>query len=185
VIVVITGCFHVYRGAPFDGVVFLAVGAGLVLAETRAPTPIVAGRGEPTDRTATIIAFVLLSLVLTTAPRYGGIDVVLVGVLGVTALVVAATRSDREPPPRRGAAWPYAVAGLIAALNELTSYFLQTSPANDWAHPAFSDLMDPLFNVPLGRGVFVLVWLGAGVGLLRLMPARDPRSEPRTAKDAP
>jgi hypothetical protein len=185
VIVVITGCFHVYRGAPFDGVVFLATGAGLALAETRSPAPIVAVRAEPLDRRATIIAVILLTLVLTAAPRYGGIDVVVVGVLGVAALVVAATRGDVEPPPRRGAAWPYAVAGLIAALNELTSYFLQTSPLNDRAHPAFSDLMDPIFNVPIGRAVLVLVWLGAGWGLLHLMPARATRSEPRTAEDAP
>jgi hypothetical protein len=185
VIVLITGCFHIYRGAPFDGVVFLATGAGLALAETRSPAPIVAGRGERLERTTTIIAVVLLALVLTAAPRYGGIDVVVVGVLGVAGLVVAATRGDVEPPARLGAAWPYAVAGLIAALNELTSYFLQTSPVNDRAHPAFSDLMDPIFNVPVGRAVFVLVWLGAGWGLLHLMPARATRSEPRTAEDAP
>jgi hypothetical protein len=66
------------------------------------------------------------------------------------------------------------VVGLVAALNELTAYLLETSPAADWRHPAVSDLMDPLFAWLPTRGLLVLAWLAGGLWLWRLLPSRVP-----------
>ncbi|MFZ2013297.1 MAG: hypothetical protein WAV00_05695 [Nocardioides sp.] len=171
-IVFITGCFHVYRGAPVDGVIFLAVAAWLVLAETRAPAPMVQALRVNGSRRQVVLTVLPVTTVLAVAPRYGDVDVLVVGGIGLSAVVVAATRGDVVPPPRRGQAWPYAAVGLAAALNELTAYLLQTSPAANWRHPAFSDIMNPAFGWSPTRGVLVLLWLAGGAWLLRAMPQR-------------
>jgi hypothetical protein len=178
VILVVTGCFHVYRGAPLDGVVFLGVGGWLAVTESRSPAPSVGSLGPPLSRRPASFGLVVITAVLTVAPRYGLLDVLVVGLLGGVAVVLAATRGDLTPPVRRGAAWPYAVVGLVAALNELTAYLLETSPLADWRHPAFSDLMDPVFAWPPTRGLLVLAWLTGGLWLLRLLPARAPATSP-------
>lgn len=170
VILFITGCFHLYRGAPVDGVVFLAVAAWLAYAETRGPAPTVEELGTTGWRRQVVLMGLLATAVLAVAPRYGDADVLVVGTVGFSAVVVAATRGDVVPQPRRGHAWPYAVVGLVAALNELTAYLLQTSPAADWRHPAFSDVMNPAFEWPPTRTVLVLLWLAGGVWLLGAMP---------------
>ena len=178
VILFITGCFHVYRGAPLDGVVFLGVGGWLAVTEARSPAPSVDCFMAPQSHRRASWGLVVIAGVLALAPRYGLLDVLVVGLLGGGAVLLAATRGDATPPVRRGAAWPYAVIGLVAALNELTAYLLQTSPAADWRHPAFSDLMDPVFDWPPTRGLQVLAWLAGGIWLLRLLPARAPRTSP-------
>jgi hypothetical protein len=178
IILLITGCFHVYRGAPVDGVVFLAVAGWLAIAESRAPAPRVDSLTAPVPRRAALWALVLLTAVLTVAPRYGDVDVLVVGLVGVVSLVLAASRGDAVPPVRRGAAWPYAAVGLVAALNELTAYLLETSPAANWRHPAFSDLMDPVLAWPPARGLLVLAWLSGGLWLLQLLPARAAETAP-------
>lgn len=180
VILGITGLFHFYRGAPVDGVVFLGVCCWLAVTETRAPALVVDELDHPWPRRSGVWTLVLLTAVLTIAPRYGRVDALVVGLLGIAAVVVAATRGDAAVPVRRGPAWPYAVVGLVAALNELTAYLLQTSPAADWRHPAFSDVMDPVFAWPPSRALLVLIWLAVGLWLLRTMPARAPRTSPET-----
>ncbi|MGA8247868.1 MAG: hypothetical protein WB797_13275 [Nocardioides sp.] len=175
VIVVITGWFHLYRGAPVDGVVFLGVGCWLAVTEARAPAPVVDELAVAGPRRSSVRTLVAVAGVLTLAPRYGSVDVMVVGLLGIAAVLLAATRGDVAPPVRRGPAWPYAVVGLVAALNELTAYLLETSPAADWRHPAFSDVMNPVFAWAPTRGLLVLVWLAGGLWLLHAMPARAPR----------
>lgn len=178
VILVVTGCFHVYRGAPLDGAVFLAVGGWLAVAELRSPAAELDSLMPLPPRRRATWGLVLVAALLAGAPRYGTVDVLVVGVLGAGAVVLAATRADVTPPPRRGAAWPYALVGLVAALNELTAYLLETSSAADWRHPALSDVLDPVFASAPTRGLLVLGWLGGGLWLLRLMPARSPRTAP-------
>jgi hypothetical protein len=159
-----------------DGVVFLGVGAWLAIWESRSPAPRVDSLGEPPPRRQTAWAVALVCGVLVVAPRYGLLDVLVASVVGCGAVALAATRGDVTPPARRGRAWPYVVVGLVAALNELTAYLLETSPAANWRHPAFSDIVDPAFAWPPTRGLLVLAWLWAGLWLFRLMPARAPQT---------
>ncbi|GAB7005055.1 hypothetical protein JCM18899A_25280 [Nocardioides sp. AN3] len=179
VILLITGCFHLYRGAPVDGIAFLGVGGWLMAAEARWPALEVDSLVAPPPRRSAASALLVATAVLAVAPRYGVIDTAVLGLLGLGAVVLAATREDAPLPPRRGHAWPYAAVGLVAALNELIAYFLETSPAADWRHPAVSDLLDPVFSQPLTRGLLVLTWLVGGLWLLRLLPAR-PEPSPIT-----
>jgi hypothetical protein len=174
VILFVTGCFHLYRGAPVDAVAFLGVAAWLAVAETRAPAPLVDDPSPSTVPPGRAVPMMLLpvTVVLAVAPRYGDVDTLAVGAIGMAAVVVAATRGDAVPRPRHGRAWPYAVVGLVAAVNELVAYLLETSPAAEWRHPAFSDLMDPAFGWAPTRGLLVLCWIAAGLWLLHAMPQR-------------
>lgn len=156
--------------------VFLGTGLWLAVAETRAPAAVVPGEGAPPLRRQALCSLAVLAAVLTLAPRYGRLDLMVVGLLGLAAALFAATRGEATPPERHGPAWPYALVGLVAALNELTAFLLQRSPAADWRHPAFSDLMDPVFRWAPTRGALVLAWLAAGLWLLRVMPERAARS---------
>jgi len=183
VILVITGCFHVYRGAPLDGVIFLGVGGWLAIVESRSSAPSVDSLMAPPPRRWSTWGLAVAACGLAAAPRYGMVDEVVITLVGAGAVVLAATRGDITPPVRRGAAWPYAVVGLVAALNELTAYLLETSPAADWDHPAFSDVVDPAFAWPPTRGLLVLAWLAGGLWLLRLLPARAPG--PSRVPDSP
>jgi len=172
VILLIAGCFHLYRGAPVDGVVFVAVAIWLASAETRSPAAV--GEEYAALPSSWLLGGVLLAcvVVLTVAPRYGRVDVTVVGGIGIASVAVAATRDDTVPPPRRGAAWPYALVGLVAALNELTAYLLESTPAADWRHPSVSDLTDPVWSWGPTRAILVLGWLVGGVCLLRMLPGR-------------
>lgn len=173
VILTITGGFHVYRGAPLDGVVFLAVAAGIAVLEQRSPAvpadrrPVAWSRGR---WYAVLGPAVLADLVVAVAPRFGWADVMVVGSLAIVATGFAASRRDGIPRHATGPVWPYAVIGLVAALNELTAYLLQTSPSLVHSHPALSDLLDPVFAWQPGRALMTAAWLLAGIGLLRLMP---------------
>lgn len=171
-ILFITGCFHLYRGAPADGVFFLAAAIWLAVVETRSPAALVAGHAPASLSGPVVGALLGYAAVLALVPRYGRADVVLVGGIGLAGVAVAGTRGDTVPPRRRGAAWPYALVGLVAALNELTAYLLGGSTAAEWRHPSLSDLLDPAWAWGPTRAVLAVGWLAAGLFLMRLLPAR-------------
>lgn len=177
-IVFITGCFHLFRGAPIDAVVFLLVAFWLAFAESRWPATVVmtapVGLTRAESRHAAwcvVIAAFLFALL----PRYGDADALLVCLLGIVAIVDASARASYQPPPRRARTWPYAVFGVVAALNELTAYLMQTYGGADvHEFPAMSDILNPVIGWPPTRALLVGLWLAGGVTLWRLMPARKP-----------
>jgi hypothetical protein len=62
----------------------------------------------------------------------------------------------------------WAVIGVAACLWELTSFTAQQVWTSDQdAHPAVSDLVEPLLQSWIGRAVFLLLWAGAGWWLLQ------------------
>jgi hypothetical protein len=64
-------------------------------------------------------------------------------------------------------------AGILVCLWELSMYLLGTfAPGGRAAHPALSDLLDPLMDNQVLRLVFVAGWVLAGVFLLRRTVAR-------------
>jgi len=178
VIVFITGCFHVFRGAPIDGVVFLRVAFWLAFAESRWPaTTVMPGPGAWTsaERRRAYWIVVAAAVLAAALPRYGTSDALLVCLLGAVVVVDASMRPTYEPPKRTSRAWPYAVIGVIAALDELTAYLMQTyDGASVHEFPALSDILNPVIGWPPTRALLVALWLAGGVTLLRLMPARKP-----------
>jgi hypothetical protein len=170
-ILLITGVFQVYRGAPVDGCIFLAVAAVLAVDRLGA-LPAVAGR--PTVPAGVLVAgATAVVLVATATPRYGTGDIVVVAAVGLVVLAYGWPQTLRSPPdapdrPVRTAMVGWSVVGVATCGWELTEYFLgRPSAAASNDHPALSDLVDPLLHGAAGRAVFTVVWLLGLTFLLR------------------
>ena len=177
IILVITGCFHFFRGAIADGVVFLAVAAGLI-ADAAGILPF--GRtpavGRP-PRAVLAVAAVVVGLPLLLAPLFGIVDVFVLAAVGVATMTIAwpnsspapAGRSDaaRAPALRRAAVF-WASVALAFSVWELATYLLgRPSAAAGYAFPPLSDLLDPAVASPSWRIILVAAWLAGGAALLR------------------
>lgn len=176
VILFVTGCFHIFRGAPIDGVAFLAVTSALVIAEAVAPAEVIGAQPAPRtspERHRSYAAVAVVALLVAALPRYGVSTALLICLLGLVALADAATRPEFEQPRRGSRVWPYAVIGVGAALNELAAYLMQTYAGADADRfPALSDILNPVVGWAPTRALLVGLWLAGGVGLLHLMPGR-------------
>ncbi len=187
-ILLVTGAFHFYRGAPVDAVVYLAVAAALIV------DALGWLRGAPSFRlpptAATIGVSVVLGALLVISPRHGVVDGVVVTGIGLTVLPLAWSgvprgtgrrgRTDETAIRRTALAW--ALLGVGGCLWEVASFLLGLpGPAAEYAHPALSDLLDPFIEWAPGRILFVAAWLAGGIALL----SRGRRSEPGDVPLAP
>jgi hypothetical protein len=173
-IIVIAGCFHVFRGAPVDGVIFLILAVGLVLTRNRAIT----APAPPTTRPNT---YAVLGVVLGCA-LYGWIvghwipntlPVRLAVAMPGLLLIPFAWRVPDVDRKLSGRAWWWAIAGVLVCLWELTSFLFQPDRAvGVYEHPTLSVILDPLFSTAGLRSILVAVWLALGVGLFRIIRGR-------------
>jgi len=171
-VLTITGVFHLYREAYFDGVVFLIVAVVTALdaylsTATRSSLRI--------PRLVVVAVAVLAGVLLTLSPRYGQVDQWTIAALGLALIPIAwrGLRPASAPPPRpspgrrRRSLLVWTTIAIAFCLWELTVYFLgRPSPAAAIAFPPLTDLLDPIIDDTLGRGVFVGMWLIIGVALL-------------------
>jgi hypothetical protein len=176
IILIITGCFHLYRGAIADGVIFLAVAVALiadavgVLRFGRARSP-----GRP-PRVVLTVAAAVVGVPLLLAPLFGIVDLFVLLAVGVATLVIAWPDSSLAPgdsdaaraPARRRAAVLWAWVALAFCIWELAAYLLgRPSAAAEYAFPPLSDLLDPAVTSPFWRIILVAGWLAGGAALLR------------------
>ena len=176
VVLAFTGCFHLYRGAPIDGVVYLLVALALAL-DASGVLPTVSRASSPAARPLVLIpAAALCGVVLVFAPRHSVADGIVVVAIGATVLALA--WPDRSPASGTGAeldgralrrsAVLWATASILGCLWELGAFFLgQSSPTAEYDFPPLSTLVGPLLDEPLGRAVLVTLWLLGGFALLR------------------
>lgn len=182
VIVIVTGCFHLYRGAPLDGVVFLTVGAALIASgfmSAPALTPAVVPSAKPRRyrpaaprRIGAIGIALVAGTIAGSTGRYSIGEAVLVIVIGLPVLIASWPERRGEfaaesGPPMLRAEWAWAGLGLAVALWELAAYLLEGSPRAEHAHPSISDLLDPALNIAPARAAFALCWVLTGYALLR------------------
>ncbi len=167
-ILVITGLFQVFRGAPIDGAFFLVIAALLVadaFGFVRAPDTRLPRRG------ALYGIGTVLGVLMVIAPRHGWVEGLIVSAIGISVLVFAwpnpgSTAASADPLRRAAIVW--SVIGVALALWEVSSFLLGLpSPQAEFAHPSISLLLDPVLDSVLGRAVFTALWLLAGIGLLR------------------
>jgi hypothetical protein len=181
-ILILTGSFQFYRGAPVDGIVFMAMAAALIADAIDLIPPIRSQDWRP-SRIVTVVVLALTAAVLALTPRQGIADGVVLVVTGALVFVVAwpdhipaeaSTESRGRWSPRmsRSAAL-WATVGIAFCLWELTMCFLSAYvPGGRNDFPALSDLLDPLIQNPIGRIIFVAAWLLGGIGLSRRGRAR-------------
>lgn len=169
-IIVIAGCFHLGRGAPVDGVVFLATAALLAAAEIGLPSP---PRSVEIPKATVLLAVPLGALVAMWRPGTAPVAVA-VAVTGPAMLYLALTRGGHAERTDAGTWWPWAVTGVAICLWELTSFLQQSDPDTpNPDHPTLSAILEPIFVRNPGRAVMIILWLAAGVLLARLMLRRS------------
>ncbi len=168
VILVATGLFQVFRGAPVDGAFFLLLAAVLVVDELG----LVALPAVRTPRLAVLAATaIVLGTLMVLAPRHGLVEGLIVSGIGLTVLLLAwpdprPADAARAPLRRAGILW--AVVAVAACLIEVVSFLLGVpSEAAKFAHPSISLLLDPALDTIEGRVVFTALWLVVGIALLR------------------
>jgi hypothetical protein len=170
-ILLVTGAFQIYRGAPVDGCLFLAIATVLAIDRLGALRAV---GGRPAVPAGVLVAgAVAVVLVAAATPRYGTGDILVVVAVGLVVLAYGWPQTLRPPPrahgrPVRTAMVAWSVVGVATCGWELTEYFLgRPSAAASNDHPALSDLVDPLLHGPAGRAVFTVVWLLGLAFLLR------------------
>jgi hypothetical protein len=175
-IIIIAGLFHFARGAEVDGLVFVTIGVGLVVAELRdrpGPSPR-AGR-EPLG-VQWILAGALLCVgngvvVGGWAPASAPV-VLAVAVPGLLILPLALRVGSPRPAGRSDrpgqAKWLWAAALVVVCLWELFSFLSQPNAQTDsYDHPTLSAILNPLFASPAVRSVVLIAWLATGLWLAR------------------
>ena len=170
-ILILTGGFQIYRGAPVDGGVFLAMAVALIL-DLSGVLPAPRNREWRPSRVILICVLGAAALVLALTPRHGIGDGIAIAVSGILVFLVAWPQQE-EPgadtgwsPRMRRAATLWACVGIAVCLWELAMYFLGTY-VDRHAFPALSDLLNPLLDHPIGRILFAAAWLVGGVALMR------------------
>jgi hypothetical protein len=168
VILVLIGSVQWFRGQPFDTTLFLVAAAVLLIDafgylrwRVRSPR---ATHG------VVIAVVAVIGVVLLTAPRHGVLDGVTLVVLGLLVLPFAwASRPQASfTPAVRRAAFAWAVVVVAACVWELVNFIWgRVAPEQSSDHPSISDLLDPALDVVIWRGLFLVVWLGIGLLLVR------------------
>lgn len=165
-IITITGCFHLGRGAPVDGVIFLATAAALAAAEIREPRP---PRARELPASTAMMAVPMAVLVSTWQPGTAPVAVA-VAVTGPPMLYLALAKGGHGESAKAGTWWPWAVTGVAICLWELASFLQQSEPGiPNPDHPTLSAVLDPVVLHQPGRAVMISAWLVAGVLLARMM----------------
>jgi hypothetical protein len=167
---VLAGLVQLLRGEAADAGIFL-VPAFLLAADAAGALPRVTAAAPALPRLLALGTLVV-GAVLALTPRHGiadGVGMVLLG-----AAVLAAAWPD---PPRRSApvnrrfgrsAALWATLAVAVAAWELLAFLLGLpSAAATLRHPAISDVLDPVADLPLGRAALAAAWTLAGLGLLR------------------
>lgn len=156
------------RGAPIDGIFFLAVAGILIFGELGWLS---LGRITVPKTSVLLVGACILGVLMVLAPRHGIIEGIIVSAIGLTVLLLSwQNHQSRSSEARaiKSAKILWAVVALMVCVIEVTS-FLMGLPSADamFAHPSISLLLDPMLDTPEGRIVFTALWLAIGIGLLK------------------
>lgn len=176
VVVFITALFHFFRGAPIDGLFFLAITVLLIadaLGWVRIRLP-----AMRLPRLTTLIGLaVVLGALLVLAPRHGLVEGLIVSAIGVSVLVIAWESGGEQAEKSlalRKALVLFTAVGVFGCLTEVSSYLLGlASPEAMFEHPSISLLLDPFVGTSPGRIIFTGLWLAAGIWFLRRARGRE------------
>jgi hypothetical protein len=169
-ILILTGCFHLYRGVPIEAVVFCGAGVAVVmngmgwLPNPRSWSPPLPGPVR------SVLLVGVGVLVIGMLPVKGIVETVVLAAIGATVMAVGWCQPDTSTPVTpdglRRTAYSWAVAGLCLCLTELFVYLLADPPHREEEFPTLTYLLQPLVDQTLWRAVLLALWLAAGLALL-------------------
>jgi len=174
-VLVIIGTVQLIRDAPVDSVIFAVVAVLIVLDAVGVLPQLPAMQ---VTLAALVIGGLLAAALLVLVPRHGLLAGIVVSAVGLAAVAIAWSRpASRTRMPRgrvlRGAIL-WASITIVLCLWELSSFLLgRYTVDTKIAHPAVSDLLDPAVDTVPGRVVFVVVWIAAMIGFVRVGRTRS------------
>ncbi|WP_166983805.1 hypothetical protein [Paramicrobacterium fandaimingii] len=188
IVLLLVAVFQLIRGAWVDAAFFVAALVAATLC-TWVRGSVRGTRASPGLVMLAVGIGLLTAVVLIAAPRHGLATGILVCIIGLAAAYVAifgrhtTARSMQRTTPdgaetvlrRARVAWGSLI--LIAGVWEATAYLTwKWGLLADGTMPSMSDVLDPVLNSPVGKSVFVVAWLAAGIFLMmRAWPGRGRR----------
>jgi hypothetical protein len=68
--------------------------------------------------------------------------------------------------------WIWLTLALFMAVSELFAYIWANVYQDDKTYPTISIIVNPVLESPYGRGVFLMLWMLIGVGVLQIWRKR-------------
>ncbi len=162
--------FHLIRESYIDALIFAIGSVVLVLDWKKLLRWRMPKRRIVKGRTL-IIAVALSCSVLFFSDRGGWQDVILLLVLGPISLYLVYYQ-DRGPKPSGNGTmvrtkWIWMTLAIFMAVSELFAYIWAEVFKDDNTYPTISIIVNPILESPYGRGLFLLLWMLIGLGLLQ------------------
>ena len=173
----IMAVFQLWRGAWVDGGIFVALLAVLIVDTLSGGRIALVRRPVMLRRTTIVMSAAVVAAVLIVAPRHGIVVMVTMVMVGVAVAILAwPATPDRDRRPDRAYARSstlFSLVGALFCLWEAFAYILSnTLPGFNDAFPTISVLLDPVVGDAAGRTFFVIVWVVAGLALIRVRGVR-------------
>ncbi len=168
VIFVIMALFHVWRESWQDVAIF-GISAIVILTQVFGLTKI-GFESQPKLGLWTISPVVALSaIILYISPRHGLENfLVLMFFIAIGIVLIMYKDAPRQFPAKktiRRSRLLWALWAIGFALNELFAYVASKLTGSLDGFPTISVILDPVLDEPLGRAVFVALWLASGIYL--------------------
>lgn len=161
--------FHIVRGVPSDAIIF-GIFTLIQIASWQGWLPTFAF--SPTlNKWLVRAVLVAAGAVMFFTERNGVLDVFLL--LALAPLAVASVNfkhaAIKSPKFVIRTRWIWLTLVLAMALVELAAYIIANLLKDDKHWPTVSVLVGPVLDAPLGRTIFMVIWIGAGWGAWRLL----------------
>lgn len=162
--------FHFMRESWVDAAIF-TIGSLLVIADWKKWFRWEMPERPQLSKTPVLLAILLASSILFFSERGGWQDTVLLLALAPIALFMVYYR-DHGPKPSstklmNRTRWLWLTLATILCVSELFAYIWANAFKDDESYPTISIIVNPVLESPYGRGIFLLVWMLIGVGLIQ------------------
>jgi hypothetical protein len=162
--------FHFMRESWVDAAIF-TIGSLLVIADWKKWFRWEMPERPKLSKTPVLLAILLASSILFFSERGGWQDTVLLLALAPIALFMVYYR-DHGPKPSstklmNRTRWLWLTLATILCVSELFAYIWANAFKDDASYPTISIIVNPVLESPYGRGIFLVVWMLIGVGLIQ------------------
>ncbi len=163
--------FHVMRDSFVDAFIF-GVGCLMLIADWKKWIPWAMPERPKVRRVTVLLVIAAASAVLFFSERGGWQDQVLLIALAPIALAMVYYR-DHGPKPSstpvmNRTRWAWLVLATFLCVSELFAFIWADAFKDDERYPTISMIVNPVLESPYGRGIFLVLWMLTGVGVLQL-----------------
>jgi hypothetical protein len=163
--------FHLMRGSYIDALIF-AAGSLLLIADWKKWIRWSMPERPRFAKWTVLLAIAISSSVLFFSERGGWQDVLLLLVLAPVAISLVYYR-DHGPKPSstplmNRTRWLWLTLAVVMCVSELFAYIWANAFKDDKRYPTISIIVNPVLESPYGRGIFLVIWMLIGVGLLQV-----------------